>query len=258
MSGSVIPLSLYPNDSRLLVRPSRGHGIVYKITPNEAVSKTGKTGYVGITTLSPKQRLKEHVAISSGCHAIHAALKKHGVRNFTFEVLEAEVPIDRLREAEKKWVAVFDTYERGYNLTRGGEDNPMNNPDTREKHRKVMSSREFVTKSAVKRNKTFKTDAYKTATSAAHVDAWKHTVDRAKHKKSVLKSWEGDRKHRRAAQKKAWDDESRYAKQRDGMKLHFQMKKDPTVTQEMMKEHRRLRTNEAAARYREKKRAQRA
>ena len=61
-------------------------------------------------------------------HAIKRAIKKHGHANVTVDVLE-EVKLENLNKAEVEWIARKDTIvPKGYNLTPGGEYQPMNNP----------------------------------------------------------------------------------------------------------------------------------
>ena len=108
----------------------------------------------------------------------------------------------------------------------------MNNPETRASHKKIMGSREFIEKSAIKRNKTFQTNEYKERTSRAHIHSWKHVVDREKRSNSMKEAWKKDRERRVASLQGLWDDESRRKLQLEGMRIHFAMKKDPNVTPE--------------------------
>ena len=55
-------------------------GIIYKLT-----SPSGKI-YIGQTTRSFQQRLKEHIT-QSGCVILSFALKKYGFENFEKEIL---------------------------------------------------------------------------------------------------------------------------------------------------------------------------
>lgn len=54
---------------------------------------------------------------------LYRALRKYGVDNFTFEIIE-KCNIELLYEREKHWVAFYNSYNDGYNATRGGESNP--------------------------------------------------------------------------------------------------------------------------------------
>lgn len=52
--------------------------------------------------------------------AIHRAIRKYGVDNFSFEVIE-ECDQDKLREREIYWIDYYGSFGNGYNLTSGGE-----------------------------------------------------------------------------------------------------------------------------------------
>lgn len=92
---------------------------IYKIT-----NKINGKSYIGQSTDIAK-RWSHHLTIayndkySAYQWYIHHALKKYGKENFTFEVLE-ECTEEQLNEREIYWIAYFDTYNNGYNLTEGG------------------------------------------------------------------------------------------------------------------------------------------
>lgn len=52
--------------------------------------------------------------------AIHRAIRKYGIENFSFEVIE-ECTKELLSEREIYWIAYYNSYGDGYNLTPGGE-----------------------------------------------------------------------------------------------------------------------------------------
>lgn len=52
---------------------------------------------------------------------IKRAIHKYGKDKFRISLLE-EVPIEKLNEREKYWIAYYDSYNNGYNLTLGGQD----------------------------------------------------------------------------------------------------------------------------------------
>lgn len=56
--------------------------------------------------------------------AIHRAIRKYGVDNFSFEVIE-ECNRDDLNEKEQYWIDYYNTFKQGYNMTLGGEGRPM-------------------------------------------------------------------------------------------------------------------------------------
>lgn len=86
---------------------------IYKIT-NQLNGKA----YIG-QSIHIEQRWEEHLYKSSSCHLLKYALHKYGVENFTFEILE-ECNQEQLNEREIYWIAHYDTFKNGYNLTMGG------------------------------------------------------------------------------------------------------------------------------------------
>lgn len=90
---------------------------IYKITR----LKTGEI-YIGKST-DIKKRWSEHAKTSYGvgsiAHSIlHTTIKKDGIENFTFELLE-EVPKDKLTEREKYWITFYGSKEYGLNERNG-------------------------------------------------------------------------------------------------------------------------------------------
>jgi group I intron endonuclease len=90
---------------------------IYKITR----LKTGEI-YIGKST-DVKKRWTEHCKTAFGvgsiAHSIlHTTMKKDGIENFTFELLE-EVPKDKLTEREKYWINFYDSKKYGMNEREG-------------------------------------------------------------------------------------------------------------------------------------------
>jgi group I intron endonuclease len=54
---------------------------------------------------------------------LYRAIRKYGIDNFTFEIVE-KCNIELLYEKEKFWITFYNSYDDGYNATRGGESNP--------------------------------------------------------------------------------------------------------------------------------------
>ena len=86
---------------------------IYKITR----VKTGEI-YIGKST-DIKKRWQEHCKTAFGvgtiAHSVlHTTIKKDGIENFTFELLE-EVPKDRLTEREKYWISFYNSKDYGLN-----------------------------------------------------------------------------------------------------------------------------------------------
>lgn len=72
---------------------------------------------------------------------IDNAINKYGVENFEFKVLIFLHP-NFLNEAEEFFINVFNTFKDPfhYNLTPGGDFNPLIVPEIREKHKSIMAS----------------------------------------------------------------------------------------------------------------------
>ena len=82
--------------------------------------------YVGQTTQEPMIRWSRHKREAlnyNSTQAIHCAIRKYGIINFRFDVIDTDVnSIDSLNESEIEWISHYDTFEGdGYNMTSGGE-----------------------------------------------------------------------------------------------------------------------------------------
>ena len=53
--------------------------------------------------------------------AIKKAIRKYGKENFTIELIE-EVEVDKLDEREVYWISFYNSYNNGYNCTKGGQN----------------------------------------------------------------------------------------------------------------------------------------
>ena len=95
----------------------------------------------GIYTITNNINNKKYVGLSKNCYKrwydhkeaarrpkkpyqfrapIYKAMRKYGIDNFSFDIIE-ECPIDKLKEKEIYWIEKLDTYNNGYNATKGGD-----------------------------------------------------------------------------------------------------------------------------------------
>lgn len=88
-------------------------GVIYKWT-----NKINGKSYIG-QTINEEFRKQDHIKGKYNS-VIHKAIKKYGLKNFDYEVLE-QIEESKLSEREIYWIEYFDTYNNGYNLTKGGE-----------------------------------------------------------------------------------------------------------------------------------------
>lgn len=65
-------------------------------------------------------RWRKETAPSAKTYSLQRAFQKYNVKNFNFEIIE-EVPYTQLNEREQYWIDYYDSYEHGYNETRGGD-----------------------------------------------------------------------------------------------------------------------------------------
>lgn len=90
-------------------------GYIYKIT-NIINNKV----YIGQTTKTVEARWKQHKRNSvSKKYALYYAMRKYGIDNFKIETLEQCNNKD-LDEKEIEWIAFYNSYREGYNMTLGG------------------------------------------------------------------------------------------------------------------------------------------
>ena len=89
---------------------------IYKITNTE----NGKC-YIG-QSRDIEARWQKHLSAykSSPDWELYRAFKKYGISKFTFEIVE-ECQIEELNEREIYWIAQYDSFNNGYNMTLGGE-----------------------------------------------------------------------------------------------------------------------------------------
>jgi group I intron endonuclease len=161
-------------DSKGLNHPSlriacrKGFGRIYKFTP---LFQTTSNGYVGRNETTLWKRIQGHKTPKSECVALSSAIKKHGLHNFRLSVLEDEIPVSKLADAEFKYVEMHDTFHNGYNCTPGGEAPPLLCPDV-----------------AAKVKATKNTPESKAKTAAASRKHWNNPVEHKKHAESLAKS----------------------------------------------------------------------
>lgn len=93
---------------------------IYKVT-----NKINNKVYIG-QSINIENRFQQHKNNCSNENLkdyntkFYRALRKYGVENFTFEVLE-ELSKEELNEREKYWVSFYNSFKEGYNSNGGGE-----------------------------------------------------------------------------------------------------------------------------------------
>ena len=105
-------------------------GIIYIATIN------GEKSYIGFT-VDYVRRIKEHLRAGEDT-LFHRAIRKHGVQSIQWRVLEGDIPESRLPDREVLWIAFYDTYNNGYNMTEGGDAPPRTTADSAAKRVSTM------------------------------------------------------------------------------------------------------------------------
>lgn len=95
-------------------------GLIYKFT-----NKINGKIYIGQTTCRLQDRINKHLQDTKNDELyFHRALKKYGIDNFSIEVVEDFIPLEKLDEREIYQIKITDAYYtsgKGYNMTKGGK-----------------------------------------------------------------------------------------------------------------------------------------
>lgn len=91
---------------------------IYKIT-----NLINGHSYIG-QSINIVRRWKDHRQVAArgarNDYPLYRAISKYGIENFEFSIIE-ECSVDELDEKEKYWISYYDSYNNGYNQTKGGE-----------------------------------------------------------------------------------------------------------------------------------------
>lgn len=120
---------------------------IYKIT-----NKLNGKVYIGKTTDFEKRKkyhLRRHKAKEYRSYSkLYPAFEKYGVENFEFEFLE-DCKIEELNSKEIEYVISYDSFENGYNATKGGNgcikywEGRKRDELTKDKIRKTLTGRKM-------------------------------------------------------------------------------------------------------------------
>lgn len=94
-------------------------GLIYKYT-----NKINNKIYIGQTKTKLEIRHYKHLTQLKDNTYFHRAIKKYGENNFDLEIIEDDIPLNKLDEREIYWIKYFDSYftsGKGYNETKGGK-----------------------------------------------------------------------------------------------------------------------------------------
>ena len=92
-------------------------GSIYVI-PNLITKKV----YIGLTIREPEIRWQEHeYSGRNPKYHFGYAIRSYGWENFKPEILAENIPIEELGDLEMYYIDLYDSYNNGYNSTKGGE-----------------------------------------------------------------------------------------------------------------------------------------
>lgn len=82
--------------------------------------------YVGQTRLgNPIIRWKDHydcAFVKNENYHLYASMRKYGINNFVFQVVEDNILLKDLDKKEKEYITYYNSFNDGYNNTLGGQD----------------------------------------------------------------------------------------------------------------------------------------
>lgn len=99
--------------------------------------------YIGQTRRDLKWRIADHLkCVEVGMNTeLYNSIRKHRWENFEVIVIDQSAKTQEdLNRLETYYIDLYDTYEHGYNMCRGGDSNSMDAPEVRHHHDAVMRS----------------------------------------------------------------------------------------------------------------------
>ena len=129
----------------------KAKGSIYLIT-----NKVNNKKYVGQTCKTINARFSEHIRkakITNIEYPIQSAIRKYGKSNFSIKLIE-KCFLDELDKREIYYIDLYNTYENGYNATRGGGGHRTHEYELlAEKYIKSgLSMREYALKNQISRH----------------------------------------------------------------------------------------------------------
>lgn len=92
--------------------------------------------YIGQTTMTVRERFMCHMKPSTAKqregYKLYNAVLKYGKDNFYYEILEELIPLDKINDKEIYYIKEYNSYNKGYNSTPGGDGrifNKLNNEE---------------------------------------------------------------------------------------------------------------------------------
>lgn len=111
--------------------------IIYKAT-----NKINGKVYIGQTRTSLELRKVRHLSLAHNGGTTHfcQAIRKYGDDSFQFETICRAYSKEELNRLETFYIQQYDSIRSGYNMVDGGDNNIMDIPEVKSRHKKSMSS----------------------------------------------------------------------------------------------------------------------
>lgn len=98
---------------------NKSYGVIYKAT-----NLVNEKSYIGQTIVGLEKRRRRHIVEANGKHNnfyFHNALKKYGLENFKWKIIEYCDSKEEMDEMEFHYIKQYNSRVAGYNLTFGGD-----------------------------------------------------------------------------------------------------------------------------------------
>ena len=166
-------------------------GAIYKLSFPNGLS------YIGQTRKSVSKRWHLHRVKSNKSWAVANAIRKYGWENVEKTVVET-VSDEDLNGSEVEYIALFNTLRpNGYNLTPGGDFNPMDSEECRIRHREAVRDTEHRERQG-KHSREWHADPEKHSMwRSKSTDAQRRPDVRLKHAAITKKNWKDPSVHKR-------------------------------------------------------------
>lgn len=73
---------------------------------------------------NPMLRWKDHYSsyLYGSNYPLYKDMRKYGIENFTFQIIETNIPLDELDIKEQHYIKTYDAIKKGYNILLGGQE----------------------------------------------------------------------------------------------------------------------------------------
>lgn len=125
---------------------------IYKFT-----CKINNKVYIG-QSVNIENRFKSHLSNYNNKNLkdyntkFYRALRKYGISNFSFEIIEEVKNKELLNSREIFWISYFDSFKNGYNSTQGGgavTENCELHPNAKNSNKRILQLKELLLKTEI-------------------------------------------------------------------------------------------------------------